>query len=142
MARMVPRGVLLTPADCARLDGLLVRALRDLHLRDGGAPHDLLDVIADIHQLAGEFRASVLVDAGSGTTQAGSGSVGASSEVTERLTVAEAARLTGVSDSYWRRLARRGDVQASRSGSKGEWVLDGGSVAAWAAHRTIEKEAS
>jgi hypothetical protein len=53
--------------------------------------------------------------------------------------VQEAARLSGLTDTYWRRLARRGDVTASRSGRRGEWVLDGGSVAAWMAERSEKK---
>jgi hypothetical protein len=141
MARTVPRGVLLSERDCALLDGVLVRALRDLHMRDGAAPRDLVDVVADIHQVAREFRASVLTETGSGTAFDGSGSVGGSSEVTERLSVQEAARLTGLSTSYLRRAARRGDVQASRSGPRGEWVLDGGAVAAWTADRTHLRKA-
>lgn len=143
MARTV-RGVLVTERECAILDAFMMRGLRDLHMRDGGVPHELAEAVADIHQAAKEFRASVLsepsVEPSSGTVFDGSGSVGGSSEVTERLTTQEAARLTGLSDSYWRRLAREGAVQA-QSGSKGQWILDGGAVAAWMADRTHLRKA-
>lgn len=139
MAARLPAGVFLSERDCALLDALLVRMLRDLHMRDGAAPARLLDVVADIHQAAGEFRASALVEAGSGTRFDGSGSGGGSSAATERLSVQEAARLSGLSDGYLRRLARRGDVTASRSGRRGEWVLDGSSVAAWVTDRGERK---
>lgn len=139
MPQVIPAGVLLTAADCARLDALLMRALREAQLRDGAIPRSLLDVAADIHHLAGEYRASVLVGHGSGTALAEIGSAGGSSAVMERLTVQQAARLTGTSESYLRRLARRGDVQASRTGRRGEWQLDGGTLAAWAAGRDDRK---
>jgi excisionase family DNA binding protein len=135
MPTVVPPGVLLTAADCARLDAVLMWALRDMQLRDGGLPRDLAEVAAPIHEAAIEFRANVLVKAGSGTVFDRIGSVGGSSVSTERLTVAEAARLTGASESYLRRLARGGVVTATRSGGRGEWILDGGSLAAWTADR-------
>jgi hypothetical protein len=143
MARIV-RGVLLTERECALLDNALMRTLRDIHMRDGGVPRELVEAAADIHQTAKEFRASVLVEPSSepcsGTVFDGSGSVGGSSEVTERLTTQEAARLSGLSDRYWRRLAHEGAVQA-RLGSKGEWILDGGAVAAWLADRNHLRKA-
>jgi excisionase family DNA binding protein len=139
MALPIPSGVLLTDAECARLDHVLMRALRDAHMRDGGAPQWLLDVAADIHQRAGEFRKTALVSLGSGTVVDESGSGSGSWVGTEQLTVQQAANLTGASDSYLRRMARRGDVQASRSGVRGEWVFDGGSLAAWAAGRNNKK---
>ncbi|MFJ9903933.1 helix-turn-helix domain-containing protein [Streptomyces sp. NPDC101152] len=106
-----------------------------MKLRDGGAPQSLLEVVAPIHRAAIEFREEMQVSAGSGTGEDGNGSGTRSSVVTERLTTQEAAQLTGLTDGYWRRLARRGDVTASRSGRRGEWVLDGSSVAAWVADR-------
>lgn len=139
MTFLIPAGVLLSDAECARLDHVLMRALREAHLRDGGAPQWLLEVAADIHQRAGEFRKNSLVNPGSGTTLDVSGSASGSWVETERLTVREAANLTGTSDSYLRRMARRGDVPASRSGIRGEWVFDGGSLAAWAAERNHRK---
>ncbi|NNN30733.1 helix-turn-helix domain-containing protein [Streptomyces sp. S3(2020)] len=108
-------------------------------MTNGTVPPRLLDVVTYVHEAAGEFRASVLVEAGSGTEFDVPGSVSGSSAATEKLSVQEAARLSGLSDTYWRRLARRGDVEASRSGRKGEWVLDGGSVAAWVAERGEKK---
>ena len=135
MAVRLPAGVHLDARDCALLDAVLVRALRDMQLRDGGAPQSLLEVVAPIHRAAVEFREEMQVSVGSGTGEDGSGSAGRSSAVTERLTTQEAAQLTGLTDRYWRRLARRGDVAASRSGRRGEWILDGNSVAAWVADR-------
>lgn len=136
MAARLPPGVHLTARDSALLDALLVRALRDMQLRDGGVPQDLLDVVAPIHRAAVEFREDMLVSAGSGTGSDVSGSVGRSSVVTnERLSVQEAARLTGLSESYLRRLARGGALNAARSGGRGGWALDGGYVAALVADR-------
>lgn len=124
-----------TGKECAQLDAFVMRALRDAHLRNEPVPRDVLELLAPVHEMAKEFRASVLVKAGSGTVFDRIGSVGGSSVSTERLTVAQAARLTGASESYLRRLARRGDVTATRTGGRGEWILDGGSLAAWAADR-------
>jgi excisionase family DNA binding protein len=119
------------------LDALLVRALRDVQLRDGGVPQDLLDVMAPVHRAAVEFRENTLVSDGSGTAYDKIGSEGRSSAVTsERLSVQEAARITGFSESYVRRLAREGVVQATRPGRGiGAWQLDGGSLAVLVADR-------
>ncbi|MEU3340687.1 helix-turn-helix domain-containing protein [Streptomyces sp. NPDC006668] len=135
MAARLPAGVHLTARDCALLDAVLVRALRDMQLRDGSAPQNLLEAVAPIHRAAVEFRENMQVSPCSGTAEDGNSSVKGSSVVTERLTTQEAAQLTGLTDGYWRRLARRGDVTASRSGRRGEWILDGNSVPAWAADR-------
>jgi hypothetical protein len=121
------------------LDAVVMLGLRVLHQRNGAVPDDVWNAAADLHEMAGEFRASVLVETGSGTAFDVSGSVSGSSAATEQLSVQEAARLSGLTDTYWRRLARRGDVTASRSGRRGEWVLDGGSVAAWMAERSEKK---
>ena len=131
--------VVLSGADCGRLDALLMRALRDIQLRDGGLPTDLAETVAPIHQAAAEFRATQLVNRRSGTAFAASGSVTGASAGTERLSVQEAARFAQVSESYVRRLARRGAVRAAQSGSRGAWQLDGGSLAAWLAERSDRK---
>ncbi|MDI5964817.1 helix-turn-helix domain-containing protein [Streptantibioticus silvisoli] len=141
MARSLPPGLHLTLVDCARIDGVLVDALVRISRRDGGVPHDVEEVVALIHQKAAEFRTSVLVDGGSGTARDESGSVQRPLISTERLSTQEAAELTGVSDSYLRRLARRGDVQASQTGRRGEWVFDGSAVAAWKAGRDEVRQA-
>jgi excisionase family DNA binding protein len=136
MARMQEAGALLSQQDCALLDPLLVAMLRDLQIRDGGAPQRLYDIAAVIRGCSAEFRASVLVNPCSGTPVDSSDPAGGSSAPTERLTTQQAAQLTGLTDGYLRRLARRGDLTGSRSGRRGEWILDGNSVAAWAAeHR-------
>jgi excisionase family DNA binding protein len=142
MAVPMPAGVFLPAADCARLDWLLVRALRDLAMQNGAVPRDVELIAAFVHRAAVEFRASLLVEAGSGTSDDVSGSVARSLVSTERLSPQEAAALTGISDSYWRRLARRGDVHATRSGDRGQWMLDGGAVAARMADRTEARKAA
>lgn len=136
MACRLPPGVHLSARDCALLDGVLVRALRDMQLRDGGAPSALLEVAAPIHRAAVEFRENTLVEAGSGTGEDGIGSVEGSSVSSERLSVQEAARLTGLSESYLRRLLRGGGLKGTRSGGRGgAWLLDGGSLAVLVADR-------
>lgn len=139
---IVSRVVQYTAAECARLDGFVVNALRDLHLRKGSVPADLLELLAPVHDLAKEFRSSVLVEPGSGTLFDGFGSAAGPLGATERLTTHEAARITGTSESYLRRLAREGVVTATRSGSRGEWLLDGGSLAAWVAGRSNLRKAA
>jgi excisionase family DNA binding protein len=131
MARIQPAGVWLSETDCARLTPVLIASLRDMHVRNGGASEDLVEIVAAIRGCAREFRTSSLVKPGSGTGVGRNGSASGSSTATERLTTRQAAQLTGLSDSYWRRLARKGDVTASRTGRRGEWILDGNSVAAW-----------
>ena len=131
--------VVLSGLECARLDGLLMRCLRDIQARDGALPPGLEETISPIHQAAIEFRASVLVNRSSGTALADSGSVKRSSQATERLSVPEAARLAGTSESLVRRLARKGVLQGTRSGGRGAWSLNGGSVAVWMANRSDAK---
>lgn len=137
MAARLPPGVHLTARDCALVDRLLVSALRDVQLRDGGVPQELLDVVAPIHRAAVEFRENTLVSAGSGTSADRTGSGGRSSVVTsERLSVQEAARITGFSESFVRRLARKGVLSGIRTGPGiGAWQLDGGSLAVLMADR-------
>lgn len=148
MAGALPPGVFLSELDCAVLDDLLVRALRDVQLREGAMPARLAEVAAPIHAAATKFRANTLAERsnasserGSGTGRDTSGSVRRRSAPTERLSVPEAARLAQVSESYLRRLARRGTVRAVRQGSRGGWLLDGGSVAVWVAERSEARKA-
>lgn len=141
MAGRLPAGVFLSERECALLDYHLVKLLRDLRMRDGSEPRDLLEVAGPIHAMAVEFRETMLVNPGSGTTGDRSGSVTRVSGETERLSVQQAARFAGISESYVRRLARRGVAQATRSGGKGAWQLDGGLLAAWLADRNESQKA-
>lgn len=143
MAQSVSAGVFLSAEDCARLDGLLLRALADSSRRDGGVPVQVERIAAELHHAALKFRASVQVDAGSGTSRDRNGSAARTSVVTDRLSVTQAAGLAGVSEGYMRRLVRRGCFTATRSGQRGAgWLLDGGQVAAWAAERNRRQEAA
>lgn len=132
---IVSRAVQFTAEDCARLDGFVMRALRDMRLRNELVPRDVLELLASVHQLAGEFRETTLVTHRSGTAFDQGSSGRGPSEATETLSVPQAARLTGWSQEYLRRLARKGVVSATRTGSRGGWRLDGGQLAALRASR-------
>jgi hypothetical protein len=54
----------------------------------------------------------------------------ASDQPVRWLTTKEAADELGMSDGYARRLARRGDVHASR-GRSGAWLIDADSLTVW-----------
>lgn len=138
MPTEVPAGVFLSDRDCAVLDAALLLGLQHLTRLNGTPPQAALDAAALLHQRAAEFRANTLISPTAGTAIADSGSAGGSSPATEWLTVHDAARLTGTSTSYLRRLARTGAVRAQRT-SKGGWVVDGGTLAAWAADRSHKK---
>jgi excisionase family DNA binding protein len=141
MAHVLGPGLFLTGRDCARLYGPLLRALHDMRVRDGGVPEELMHLAADVRSSAEEYRASMLVKGVPGTMLAEIDTESALSS-TERLSVQEAARLTGYSETYLRRLAREGVVMATRSGlGTGGWTLDGGSLAAWLATRDDRKAA-
>lgn len=135
-SRIVGPGVFLSGADCARLDGVLARALRDLQMSNGHMPPALLDLGTDIHAAALEFRAEMQAAAGSGTAGFHHGRVLTTFEVSaDRLTVEEVSRRIHRSTGYVRRLLRRGDIAGSRTGRRGAWSADEGSVAAWIGDR-------
>jgi excisionase family DNA binding protein len=142
MAQVVAAGVLLAGEDCARLDGLLLRALADTANRNGGVPVQVARIAAEIHRAADEFRTNILVNASSGTPRDEISSVKPRSPVTDRLTVQEAAKLAEISEEYARRMARKGVVNATKSGHRGAWLVDSTSLAAWVAERERRRQAA
>ncbi len=141
MAVPLPSGVFLSAADCLRLDGLLMRALRDLQVRDGGLPADLAETVGPIHAAAREFRESALISTGSGTTRAESCSRTRSLQHEHQLSAAEVARIAGVSRELVCRAARDGDLKGSKSGRRGAWEIDPDSAAPWTAERRTRRAA-
>lgn len=121
------RGVFLSNADCARIDSLLWRAVVDEERRNGGISGRVRGIAEDIRAVGVEFRSAY------GTGGFRDGPVGASYEASEWLTTPEAANILSVSESYVRRLLRRGELAGSRMGGKGTWIVDAGSVAVWKA---------
>lgn len=141
MATRMPPGVFLSDEEAAELDFVLRRAVAVLAARDGMVPGVLVRFSEDVHKVADGFRASVLVNPDFRTTDDAAGSAAGVFGVSERLSAAEAARLTGVSTRFITEMARRGVLQGMRSGHRGAWTLDGNSVACWAAERHRTKAA-
>jgi excisionase family DNA binding protein len=131
-------GVLLTAEDCVTVDRQLLEAIRlGWNARGRTPPHALLALADQINRCAAQFRASVQVEAGHGTVDPRTGRrVPVSDDKPVWLTTAEAAGIAGVSARYVRELARKGDVEATRSGQGGAWVVDAASLQVWMTHRT------
>lgn len=134
--------VLLTGEDCAALNGPLGQLLSALAQRDGQVPRRLVEIREEVRRAAVQFRVNALADADSGTVFDAPGSRSGVSGATERLTAAEAARLTGVSREMICRLAVAGALKGAKTGRRGSWVLDADSVAMWQAGRRERPEAA
>ncbi|XUL89735.1 hypothetical protein ACQ86D_26470 [Streptomyces galilaeus] len=134
MAAPVPAGVFLGVEDCLILDGFLVRLLIDLERRDGCAPSALRESAAVIHDVARRFRAEAQVRPRSRTSGTSTNADAALSVQPQMVTMHEGARLTGASESYLCRLARRGELGAVRAADGNTWLLDRGLLAIWAEH--------
>lgn len=126
--------VVLDAQELPAMSRQLVEAIRRGYVARGlPPPRLLLDLAAEISRAA----------RGTAGTASGAGQApcaeppkfrdGADPERSEQpvtLTIREAAERAEVSGSYMRRLARRGDVEASR-GDRSAWAVDADSLAAW-----------
>jgi hypothetical protein len=139
---MIPvdgHALVLTADDCVLIAKPLRDALRERTRRNGAPPTittvELVDEISRI--AAARIRRSALY---SGDLSASNAAVEPPSpaSVQERLTTAEAARLTRLSEGHVRHLCRQGTVTAERS-PRGGWLVDTGSLVAWreARHREV-----
>ena len=137
MTLRLPPGpyLLVDGEDAARLDSVLRRAVYDIGRRDGCVPDSLVRFAEDVHRVALQFRASVLVEGTFGTAELDSASVAGVSAVTDQLTTQQLARLAQVSDSYVRRLVTRGALPGVRT-TGGGWAIDSGAAAVWLAERS------
>lgn len=140
MAARLPAGLFLAGEDAVIADHLLRVAVRVLLSRDGTVPARVGELLEEVHRAALEFRVTLLVEPGSGTASDESGSVTGVSPVTDRLSTQQASRIANVSESYLRRLARRGVLKGMR-GHGGGWELDAGAFAVWLAERERLKAA-
>lgn len=131
-------GVFLTAEDCLSVDRHVLEAIQLAYLaRRRPPPHALLALADQIHQCSERFRASVQVEAGSGRGDPRTGPHPPPSDQTPVwLTSSEAAGVAKISESYVRRLARRGDVEATRSGQGGAWMIDAATLQVWLSGRT------
>lgn len=142
MTERVLRGpsVVLSAADCVRLDGLLVRALADARLRDATVPASVVEIVADVHQTATRFKAETLVRSGSRTDDSDTDKAMPAWSSEDWLSTRNAARLAGISPSYLCRQVRRGGVTARRRRGGG-YEIDASSLASWLGHRDQAKAA-
>jgi len=131
--------LLLDGPTCAQLDQLLLRALVDARLRDATVPPSLRDLAADVHAVALKFRSSALVGPCAATPEPVLDAELPVWNQEERLSTAKAARLTGVSDSYMRRVIARGDVPGRRT-LGGGWEVEATVLALWSAERQQRRE--
>lgn len=127
--------------ECVRLDRQLGEALRLAYLGRHLAPPLALVELADaVHRAAEQFRAHVQVTPGSGTGGCRTASEDRQwARQAEGLPVAQAAALTGVSESFIRRRLRGGHLAGDRSGRNGSWLVDAAALASWEASRTARK---
>ena len=145
-AHLTGPALLLDAVDAARVDQQLRDAIRLAWLtRRLPPPRALLELADDIHRLANRFRANVQVAT---LPETGRANLPIPLRACDQhgLTVQQAAAVMGVSDQYARRLARRGDITASRQGQRGTWLIDSASALAWADrrhhHHQREREAA
>lgn len=125
-------GVFLPDHECAVIDRALREGLAQLAVRNGAVPAGVEQVAAAVHEAALRFRTSV---PGSGTAPGvQTAPPAASAPDSDWLTAREVAERHKVSDGYVRRLARERRLVAW-PGSRGMWICDASSVAAWAAKR-------
>lgn len=130
--------VILSAADCVRLDGLLVRALADARLRDATVPASVVEVCADVHQVAARFKAEALAEGGSRTYDSDTDKEMAAWSPEDWLSTRKAARLAGVSPSYLCRVVRRGEVSV-RVQRGGGYEIYAASLAVWLGRRNQAK---
>ncbi|MHA6761818.1 helix-turn-helix domain-containing protein [Streptacidiphilus sp. PAMC 29251] len=137
MAMRLPVGayLLLDGEDASRLDSVLRRAVYDMGRRDGCVPDALVRFSEDVHKVALQFRASLLVEGTFGTVEPEFASVAGVSAVTDQLTTQQLARLAGCSDSYVRRQVNTGVLPGMRT-TGGGWLIDSGAAAVWLAGRS------
>jgi excisionase family DNA binding protein len=135
--------VILSGDDCAVLSRQLVEAIRLAYVARGRPPpRHLLDFAEEVSRAARSSATSptaALASAAAGTVRFRTSPDLPACDEPVWLTVTEAARVAEVSDGYMRRLARRGDVQASR-GRRSAWLIDASSLAAWISRRRKERE--
>lgn len=130
--------LILGDEDIIRLARLALAGLPVCAARSGGVSPDDKALVEALHRAAEQTRTRITRQnrtrqAGSATRRDTARSVPASSATWPTTT--EAAQLYQVSSSYLRRLCREGLI-ASRPAPRGGYLLDPGSLAAWAAGRT------
>ncbi len=134
--------VVLDGADCAVLGRQLVEALRLGYVARGAAPpRALLDFADQVNRAdrssasgsAWACRSGPVAEPRNPPAAGGPPSSGQ-----PVLTATEAARAAEVSAGYLRRVLRRGDVEASRGGPRGSWLVHTDSLAAWIGQRREE----
>ncbi len=132
--------VVLGGDDCAVLGRQLVEAIRLGYVSRGRTPPRRLLEFADAVNRAG--RGSVTAPAGSrpgapacarNTPPAAGAAWWQQPEST--LSVAQAAQAAGCSESYARRLCRKGAVYAVQAVPKGAWLVDAADFAGWLSKR-------
>lgn len=134
---ITPSGDLLwSGQQAAQVHRALSLGIRDLDALNGGVPADLVRLYGEISEAARLYRRSgsglkATSDAGSGTNPVpNKGNPAGSAATDDRwLSIAEAAKLAGCSESYTRRLCRTRSVVAKRS-AKGAWLVDRDSLVA------------
>jgi hypothetical protein len=142
MAARVPAGLFLTLEDCALMCAALRLGVRQLGHRDGAVPERLVRLAEEVHREAREFTANAQATAWFRTTEDEEADAAAESGAQDRLTVQQAAKRYGVTESYLYRQVRKGAlVRAESDNRTGTILLDSASVAAWAAGRSRTKAA-
>lgn len=134
----VPAGaVVLGGEDIIRLARLALAGLPVCEARAGGVSAEDRALVEALHRAAEQTRTRIArqarrQQAGSGTRRDTGRSVPGSSAPWP--TTSEAAQLYRVSNSYLRRMCREGLI-ANRLAPRGGYLLEPGSLAAWAAGR-------
>lgn len=119
------RSVLIT-------DRVFTDHLDYLRRRDGAVPRDLVHLADAVHVFAAGIRRNLPPHHPRTNRPVTVGS----STASEWLTADQAATLTGMSTGYICRLARRGDLYATRAADGRTWLIDSDSLTAWTTTRT------
>jgi hypothetical protein len=142
--------VALDGRDCAQLGRALVQAIDLAYTSRGTSPPAvLLEFSNRVNALNRafpfrEFPADAQVRPTCETAKPGDWRFSQVSDQPVMLTATEAARIAEVSVQYMRAICRRGDdLQASRGGHQGAWLIDADDLAVWISRRreVTEQEA-
>jgi hypothetical protein len=107
--------------------------------RHANVPIDVLNHAREIHAVALMFRSerdALPVTLSSGTSSAGGvGGGSCSGDKPEWISIATASELSGLSESYVRRVCREREVATTRKAGTNAWLISRAGWSAWIANR-------
>lgn len=142
MVWKLPGGLFLADDEGAVLDQMMQAMVRAYARRDGMVPAQIRSIADGVHRCAVEYKANGQAKALFSTREDEETNAAGESGASDRLTVQQAAKRYGVTESYLYRKVREGAlIRAESDDRNGVLLLDSASVAAWAAGRNRTKAA-